>query len=67
MQLRRHDVEQWMSHRQLPEDLRKRVRHAERFSWVAMRGVNEEELLSSLPEDIQRDIRHHFHRYLDKV
>ncbi|KAM3208570.1 hypothetical protein ACQJBY_063315 [Aegilops geniculata] len=67
MQLRRHDAEQWMSHRQLPEDLRRRVRHAERFSWVAMRGVNEEELLSSLPEDIQIDIRHHFHRFLNKI
>ncbi|XBI08250.1 hypothetical protein VPH35_136006 [Triticum aestivum] len=67
MQLRRHDIEQCMSHRQLPEDLRRRVRHAERFSWVAMRGVNEEELLGSLPEDIQRDIRHHFHRFLNKI
>jgi hypothetical protein len=25
MQLRRRDVEQWMSHRRLPEDLRKYV------------------------------------------
>ncbi|XP_051204335.1 probable cyclic nucleotide-gated ion channel 20, chloroplastic [Lolium perenne] len=66
MQLRRHDVEQWMGHRQLPEDLRRRVRQAERFSWVATRGVNEEEILSNLPEDIQRDIQHHFFRFLDK-
>jgi hypothetical protein len=34
---------------------------------VATRGVNEEELLSNLPEDIQRDIQHHFFRFLDKV
>ncbi|KAF0902596.1 hypothetical protein E2562_018090 [Oryza meyeriana var. granulata] len=67
MQLRRRDVEQWMSHRRLPEDLRRRVRCAERFSWVATRGVNEEELLSNLPEDIQRDIRRHFFGFLKKV
>ncbi|KQK19073.1 hypothetical protein BRADI_1g46260v3 [Brachypodium distachyon] len=67
MQLRRRDVEQWMSHRRLPEHLRRRVRDAERFSWVATRGVNEEELLSNLPEDIQRAIRRHFFRFLDKV
>uniref|UniRef100_A0A453PNV3 Ion transport domain-containing protein n=1 Tax=Aegilops tauschii subsp. strangulata TaxID=200361 RepID=A0A453PNV3_AEGTS len=67
MQLRRRDVEQWMSHRRLPEDLRRRVRHAERFTWAATQGVNEEELLSNLPEDIQRDIRRHFFRFLNKV
>ncbi|KAL5200562.1 hypothetical protein ABZP36_021765 [Zizania latifolia] len=67
MQLRRRDVEQWMSHRRLPEDLRRRVRRAERFSWVATKGVNEEELLSNLPEDIQRDIRRHFFGFLKKV
>ncbi|VAI61290.1 unnamed protein product [Triticum turgidum subsp. durum] len=67
MQLRRRDVEQWMSHRRLPEDLRRRVRHAERFTWAATQGVNEEELLSNLPEDIQRDIRRHFFRFLNRV
>ncbi|KQK01681.1 probable cyclic nucleotide-gated ion channel 20, chloroplastic [Brachypodium distachyon] len=67
MQLRRRDVEQWMSHRRLPEDLRRRVRHAERFTWAATQGVNEEELLSNLPENIQRDIRRHFFRFLNKV
>ncbi|KAL6911566.1 hypothetical protein ACP4OV_000371 [Aristida adscensionis] len=67
MQLRRRDVEQWMSHRRLPEDLRRRVRRAERFTWAATQGVNEEELLSNLPEDIQRDIRRHFFQFLNKV
>jgi len=67
MQLRRRDVEKWMSHRRLPEDLRRRVRRAERFTWAATQGVNEEELLSNLPEDIQRDIRRHFFRFLNKV
>lgn len=45
----------------------RRVRHAERFTWAATQGVNEEELLSNLPEDIQRDIRRHFFRFLNKV
>nr|CAB3447976.1 unnamed protein product [Digitaria exilis] len=67
MQLRRRDVEKWMSHRRLPVDLRRRVRRAERFTWAATQGVNEEELLSNLPEDIQRDIRRHFFRFLNKV
>ncbi|OAY68590.1 putative cyclic nucleotide-gated ion channel 19 [Ananas comosus] len=67
MQLRRRDVEQWMSHRRLPEDLRRRVRQAERFTWAATRGVNEEELLENLPEDIQREIRRHFFKFLNKV
>lgn len=67
MQLRRRDVEQWMSHRRLPEGLRRQVRQAERFSWAATRGVNEEELLENLPEDIQREIRRHFFKFLKKV
>ncbi|URE45135.1 cNMP [Musa troglodytarum] len=67
MQLRRRDVERWMSHRRLPEPLRRKVRQAERFSWAATRGVNEEELLENLPEDIQREIRRHFFKFLNKV
>ncbi|KMZ69608.1 Cyclic nucleotide gated channel, partial [Zostera marina] len=43
------------------------VREAERFSWTATRGVNEEGLLESLPENIQRDIRRHLFSFLKKV
>lgn len=67
MQLRRRDVEQWMIHRRLPEGLRRKVIQAERFSWAATRGVNEEELLENLPEDLQREIRRHFFKFLKKV
>ncbi|XP_061355806.1 probable cyclic nucleotide-gated ion channel 20, chloroplastic isoform X1 [Gastrolobium bilobum] len=67
MQLRGRDVEQWMSHRRLPEDLRKRVRQAERYSWAATRGVNEEMLMENLPEDLQTDIRHHLFKFVKKV
>ncbi|XP_038983045.1 probable cyclic nucleotide-gated ion channel 20, chloroplastic isoform X2 [Phoenix dactylifera] len=67
MQIRQRDFEQWMSHRRLPEDLQRQVRQAERFSWAATRGVNEEELLENLPENIQRDIRRHFFKFLKKI
>ncbi|KAL3529429.1 hypothetical protein ACH5RR_008751 [Cinchona calisaya] len=47
MSLRRRDVEQWMSHRRLQEELRRQVREAERYSWAATRGdVSGEELLT---------------------
>ncbi|MED6157516.1 putative cyclic nucleotide-gated ion channel 20, chloroplastic [Stylosanthes scabra] len=67
MQLRGRDVEQWMSHRRLPEDLRRRVRQAERYNWAATRGVNEEMLLENMPEDLQRDIRRHLFKFIKKV
>lgn len=57
MQLRRHDVESWMARRHLPLKFRKKVREAERFRWAANRGVNEDELLKGLPEDIEKEIR----------
>ncbi|KAF5934325.1 hypothetical protein HYC85_030496 [Camellia sinensis] len=67
MSLRRRDVEQWMSHRRLPEDLRRHVRQSERYNWAATRGVNEEMLLENLPEDLQRDIRRHLFKFVKKV
>ncbi|KAL2243852.1 probable cyclic nucleotide-gated ion channel 20, chloroplastic isoform X1 [Sesamum indicum] len=67
MSLRRRDVEQWMSHRRLPEELRRLVREAERFNWAATRGVNEEMLMENLPEDLQRDIRRHLFKFVKKV
>ncbi|KAK9996715.1 hypothetical protein SO802_021401 [Lithocarpus litseifolius] len=67
MSLRRRDVEQWMSHRRLPEELRRQVRQAERYNWAATRGVNEEMLLENLPENLQRDIRRHLCKFVKKV
>ncbi|CAK7327920.1 unnamed protein product [Dovyalis caffra] len=99
MSLRRRDVEQWMKHRRLPQELRSviffpydlpvaivfyyfyaflsiifpfvvahlRVLEAERYHWAATRGVNEEMLLENLPEDLQRDIRRHFYKFVKKV
>ncbi|KAL3724910.1 hypothetical protein ACJRO7_029994 [Eucalyptus globulus] len=67
MSLRRRDVEQWMNHRHLPEQLRRRVREAERYHWAATRGVNEEMLLEDFPEDLQRDIRRHLFKFVKRV
>ncbi|KAL0899871.1 hypothetical protein Bca101_083832 [Brassica carinata] len=67
MMLRRRDVEQWMSHRLLPENIRKRVREAERFNWAATRGVNEELIFENMPDDLQRDIKRHLFKFLKKV
>jgi cyclic nucleotide gated channel len=67
MTLRRRDVEQWMSHRRLPDGIRRRVREAERFNWAATRGVNEELLFENMPDDLQRDIRRHLFKFLKKV
>jgi len=67
MSLRRRDVEQWMSHRRLSEELKRQVRQAERYNWAATRGVNEEVLLENLPEDLQRDIRRHLFKFVKKV
>ncbi|XP_057247070.1 probable cyclic nucleotide-gated ion channel 20, chloroplastic isoform X2 [Beta vulgaris subsp. vulgaris] len=67
MSLRRRDVEQWMSHRRLPQDLRRKVLEAERYSWAATRGINEEMLMEILPEDLQREIRRHLFKFVEKV
>lgn len=67
MQLRGRDVEQWMNHRRLPEDLKRRVRQAERYSWAATRGVPEKMVLENLPEDLQTDIRRHLFKFVNKV
>uniref|UniRef100_A0A803MS26 Cyclic nucleotide-binding domain-containing protein n=1 Tax=Chenopodium quinoa TaxID=63459 RepID=A0A803MS26_CHEQI len=67
MSLRRRDVEQWMSHRHLPQNLRRKIIEAERYNWAATRGVNEEMLMENLPEDVQREIRRHLFKFVEKV
>ena len=59
MQLRIRDLEWWMRRRQLPHRLRVRVRQQERCRWAATRGVDEEALVSNLPEGLRRDIKRH--------
>lgn len=57
--VKRTDTEQWMHHRQLPHELRERVRKHDLYEWVTTRGVNEEDILSGLPPDLRRDIKRH--------
>ncbi|XWS76884.1 hypothetical protein CRYUN_Cryun01aG0216300 [Craigia yunnanensis] len=59
MRVKRHDAEQWMSHRMLPENLRERIRRYEQYKWQETRGVEEEILISNLPKDLRRDIKRH--------
>ncbi|KAJ8750987.1 hypothetical protein K2173_016168 [Erythroxylum novogranatense] len=57
--LKRRDTEEWMRHRQLPEELRNQVRRFDQYKWVATRGVDEESILLGLPADLRRDIQRH--------
>ncbi|XP_057821107.2 protein CNGC15b isoform X1 [Cryptomeria japonica] len=57
--VKRRDTEEWMRHRQLPEDLRERIRRYDEYKWVATRGVDEEILLRSLPMNLRHDIQRH--------
>ncbi|MCD7453076.1 hypothetical protein HAX54_019508 [Datura stramonium] len=57
--VKRRDTEEWMRHRQLPEELQDRVRRFVQYKWLATRGVEEEEILLSLPLDLRRQIQRH--------
>ncbi|XP_011082041.1 probable cyclic nucleotide-gated ion channel 14 [Sesamum indicum] len=57
--LKRRDTEEWMRHRQLPEDLQQRVRRFTQYKWLTTRGVDEESILRALPTDLHRDIKRH--------
>ncbi|PQQ10788.1 putative cyclic nucleotide-gated ion channel 15 [Prunus yedoensis var. nudiflora] len=57
--IKRTDTEQWMRHRQLPQELRLSVRKYDQYKWLATRGVDEEALLKDLPMDLRRDIKRH--------
>ena len=43
------------------------MREVERFHWAARRGVDEELLFNNMPDDLQRDIRRHLFKFLNKV
>ncbi|TYJ30126.1 hypothetical protein E1A91_A06G113500v1 [Gossypium mustelinum] len=57
--LKRRDTEEWMRHRQLPQDLRERVQRFVQYKWLATRGVDEESILRALPPDLRRDNQRH--------
>ncbi|KAF7142013.1 hypothetical protein RHSIM_Rhsim06G0037500 [Rhododendron simsii] len=53
------DVEQWMSNCSLPATLRERIKRYEQYKWQKTGGVDEENLIRNLPEDLKRDIKRH--------
>ncbi|CAH1435707.1 unnamed protein product [Lactuca virosa] len=65
--VRRRDVEEWMRHKNLPENLRRKVRESEYFNGAATQGIDGEMLMQNLPVDLQRDVRHHLFKFFKKV
>lgn len=59
MRLQGRDTELWMKARQLPAELRRKVRKHDRYTWEATSGVDEQGILEQLPEDLRRDIKRH--------
>uniref|UniRef100_A0ACD5XXV7 Uncharacterized protein n=1 Tax=Avena sativa TaxID=4498 RepID=A0ACD5XXV7_AVESA len=57
--VKQRDTEEWMRHRQLPNELRERVRRFIHYKWLATRGVDEASILKALPADLRRDINRH--------
>jgi len=57
--LKRRDTENWMTHRQLPQNLRERVTQFLQYQWLTTHGVDEGAILFSLPKDLRRDIQRH--------
>ncbi|KAH0943487.1 hypothetical protein HID58_003124 [Brassica napus] len=54
MMLRRRDVEQWMSHRLLPEDIRKSVQLCISFELVRIFSLMDESILDSIRERLKQ-------------
>ncbi|CAM8971969.1 unnamed protein product [Rhodiola kirilowii] len=59
MRVQRQGAKRWMSHRKLPETLRERIRKHEQYKWQETRGVEENDLIRGLPEDLRRDVKRH--------
>ena len=55
--VRRRDTEEWMRHRQLPQELQERVRRFVQYKWLTTRGVDEEAILRALPLDLPLSTR----------
>ncbi|KAJ9178104.1 hypothetical protein P3X46_010016 [Hevea brasiliensis] len=57
--IQRSDTEQWMHHRHLPPGLRQSVRKYDQYKWLNAKGVDEEDLIKSLPVDLQKKVKRH--------
>ncbi|MED6124333.1 Cyclic nucleotide-gated ion channel 1, variant 2 [Stylosanthes scabra] len=67
MRFKRRDIERWMSHRMLPDNLKERIRRYEQYKWQQHRGVDEEEIIGSLPKDLRMDVNRHLLILLRRV
>ena len=43
----------------MPQGLRHRVRNYEQHHWIATRGIDEGDVIRSLPEDLRREIKYY--------
>ncbi|XAR59740.1 hypothetical protein NMG60_11015693 [Bertholletia excelsa] len=57
--LKKKDKEEWMRHRQLPQQLRQSVMRYDQYKWLATQGVDEEAILNDLHKDLRRRIKRH--------
>ncbi|XP_010516784.1 PREDICTED: cyclic nucleotide-gated ion channel 11 isoform X1 [Camelina sativa] len=62
MNERKRDIETWMTYRNLPEELKKRIKENEKALRKNLRGTDEESLLRRFPEDLRRETQ----LYLDE-
>uniref|UniRef100_A0A162A1J4 Cyclic nucleotide-binding domain-containing protein n=1 Tax=Daucus carota subsp. sativus TaxID=79200 RepID=A0A162A1J4_DAUCS len=54
-----NNIEWWMERRNMPQGLRHRVRKYEQHHWIATRGIDEGDVIRSLPEDLRREIKYY--------
>ncbi|GKV42536.1 hypothetical protein SLEP1_g49927 [Rubroshorea leprosula] len=59
MQLKMRKIEWWMRKKNLPQELRQRVRNYQQQKWASTRGVDESEMIRTLHEGLRRDIKYH--------
>ncbi|KAL9224815.1 hypothetical protein vseg_000815 [Gypsophila vaccaria] len=59
MSQRRSEIERWMSRRELPRRLRRKIREYEGSRWQS-EDINEQQLMDSFPEELQREISNFF-------
>ncbi|KVI11897.1 Cyclic nucleotide-binding-like protein [Cynara cardunculus var. scolymus] len=50
---------QWLHHRLPPDDLQERFRRYDQCKWLETHGMDEENLVQTLPKDLRRDIKRH--------
>ncbi|XP_031262126.1 cyclic nucleotide-gated ion channel 1-like [Pistacia vera] len=57
MRLKRREIEQWMSFGKLSENLQQQVKKHQRYIWRETNGVDVDNLLNNLPNDLRMNIK----------